>query len=147
MLMIKANGVQRTCNFKSEEFLFVCAQSVNLATGGRWIKLDGLFQFGYGVSNPDSPQSDSNPPPVKGKQIGNGPSFHVDGLDQDASVYIDDVQLVPTGRTQSRESHDAAWAYGKSKARQQWGQPPNQLVEVPKEDVFPRSNLTYAFRQ
>jgi len=147
MLMIKANGVQKTCNFKSEEFLFVCAQSVNLATGGRWIKLDGLFQFGYGVGDPKSPKGVSNLPPANPKQIGNGPSFHVDGIDQDASVYIDDVRLVRTGRIQSRESHDAAWGYAKSKARQQWGQPPNQLVDVPKEDVFPRSNLTYAFRQ
>lgn len=142
MLMIKANGVQRTCDFRSAEFLHVCAQSVNLATGGRWVKLDGMFQFGYGVSDPRSLNSVSDLPPAKAKQIGNGPSFHVDGLDQDAPVYIDDVRLVPTGRIQSRESHDAAWGYAKSKARQQWGQPPNQLVEVPKEDVFPRSNLT-----
>jgi hypothetical protein len=76
MLNVKANGVQRTCNFKSEEFLFVCAQSVNLATGGRWVKLDGLIQFGYG---------DGDSPPANQKQIGPGPSFHVDGVDRGKS--------------------------------------------------------------
>ena len=58
--------------------------------------------------------------------------------------------LVKTGRVQTKESHDAAWAYAKSNARAKlWAQPPNQLVDVPKEDVFPfpRSNLSHALKQ
>jgi len=39
-----------------------------MATGGRWVKLDGKFQFGYGRESKN--------------QIGKGPSFHLDGIDQ-----------------------------------------------------------------
>jgi len=67
-LTIKANGVQKTRGFKSEEFVIMSCQTVNMATGGRWVKLDGKFQFGYGRESKN--------------QIGKGPSFHLDGIDQ-----------------------------------------------------------------
>ena len=60
-LTIKANGVQKTCGFKSEEFLIMSCQTVNMAAGGRWVKLDGKFQFGYGRESKN--------------QIGTGPSL------------------------------------------------------------------------
>ena len=78
LLTIKANGVGGTCGFKADEYLWVCAQSVNLVRGGRWVKLDGLFQFGYG---PAGNATSQRPPATPHKKIGHGPAFHVEGID------------------------------------------------------------------
>jgi len=42
------------------------------------VKLDGLFQFGYG---PAGNATSQRPPATPHKKIGHGPAFHVEGID------------------------------------------------------------------
>ena len=45
LLVIKKNGLGGRCSFSSpQEFMWISAQSVNLAKGGKWLHLDGIVQ-------------------------------------------------------------------------------------------------------
>ena len=124
LLVAKKNGVGSRCKFKSrEEFSWISAQSVNLATEGRWIKLDGLIQFGY----------DTN---VVGRDAGFGHQFHVEGIDQDADILIDDVVLTETDlKPWNKKEHEEKWNYP-TKPRSFSGPPMSLLLDVPDNDDY-----------
>ena len=124
LLVAKKNGVGSRCKFKSrEEFSWISAQSVNLATEGRWIKLDGLIQFGY----------DTN---VVGTDAGFGHQFHVEGIDQDADILIDDVVLTETDlKPWNKKEHEEKWNYP-TKPRSFSGPPMSLLLDVPDNDEY-----------
>ena len=45
LLVVKKNGLSGRCSFSSpSEFMWISAQSVNLAKGGKWLHLDGIVQ-------------------------------------------------------------------------------------------------------
>ena len=121
LLAAKKNGVGKRCGFSSNnEFGWISAQSVNLATNGRWVKLDGLVQFGYA-------------PNVIGKDAGVGHQFHVEGIDQDADIFIDDVILTETNKPPwNKYDFEEMWKYP-SKPRS-FLPPPKSLVQVPMHD-------------
>ena len=62
-------------------------------------------------------------------------SFHVEGIDKDAGIYIDDVQLIETNhKPWNKTVHNNAWNYPQKPRNFQ--PMPKSLTIIPKNDQF-----------